>query len=527
MIKKIFALAMLLILFSLAVSGCGNPKGEMRTMSVEDVMDSLIPFDESVLQSEQARVRIEAFLEQLNPQLDTSKGHYAIGDLSGDNVPEIVMYIERDPENIDDQGRLIVYAYDSSAYAPVAEKPMNYDNTNYLLKIGNVSEDQRGILLSNQVGSKAGVTYGFVLEDRELSSILNPKKINLFSVNTENRIDDIDGDGVLEFSIFSIDPESQSSNPSEAEVIELWYRWDGRDGAEVVKFATNEDQHFGTMEISGSFGIQSVEEETNQPYPGEGDFRSYLLENPDGYNPSEITKLLEEHILSLEVNKSYRSLDIGTLFAKHTKDVTSQSFLDKYSLSKDRLNDKEYLQRDRILQAEPDLKELLLKNLRLGYALDADKDQYIYHVDYRRLHEDFGQSVTNEFRNYLGIMSKWEGSPHRNNGRLALEKESLAARIVEIELFRLTFSYSEYLDQVLQIYQEYMESMLYYTAEGLVFDENTGSFNNSSRQVLQDIVNLYPDSHMAEVINHMLQRVRSNNGNITPDIRDEISKMLP
>lgn len=61
------------------------------------------------------------------------------------------------------------------------------------------------------------------------------KKMNLISTYTDNEIKDITKDGVLEFSIYTTDPESEVKESAESGMIKLWYRWDGKDGANLVK----------------------------------------------------------------------------------------------------------------------------------------------------------------------------------------------------------------------------------------------------------------------------------------------------
>ncbi|MCR3957114.1 MAG: hypothetical protein NUK57_12560 [Gudongella sp.] len=542
--NKIYYLLLLTIILGLVLSGCGGSNQEMTTRSVEDSVESFFPFDQSLLESDFTREQIEDYLLSINTEVNVQEGHYAIGDLNGDEIPEIAMYIERDPENMDDQGSLQVYSYDSNSYVLTDQVSMNYDNTNYILKIGHLDENTQGILLSNQVGSKAGVTYGYILEDNRLRSVLNPKKINLFSVTTSNIIDDIDGDGILEFSIHSIDPETSAGGPSEADTIELWYKWNGRDSADVIAAAEDSAEspmmmaapkESGLMENSGDdMGIMSIPNESDgaqsramEPSPGTTEYMDYLKDSKDDYSNKKLADKLKDHIASLQVNKSYRSLDIATMFSRYMKEFSFDSFFQKYGLSQDRLNDLEYLERDRILQAEPDLKEMLLRNRRLGYMLMVEKDRYNYEIDYGIFIDSFSGNITNEFRKYLQIMSKEASLKHMEEGVLKIPKEELAARITEIEGFRLTYSYSEFLDEALQLYEEYMNSMLFLTLEGNVFNQETGIFVDDSRQELLDIVNNYPDTNMSDVINLMLQKVKESNGAITPSTREEITSIIP
>ncbi len=90
--------------------------------------------------------------------------------------PELIVFRERNPEDKNDEGRLEVYKFNGEKYDLLDSVSMNYDNTNYQLIVGKISETQNGIYLNNQVGAHSGITYGFVLEEGSLVSILDDKK---------------------------------------------------------------------------------------------------------------------------------------------------------------------------------------------------------------------------------------------------------------------------------------------------------------------------------------------------------------
>lgn len=524
--KKIYCFLILLVLFSIILTGCEASSQDMKSMSTESVIEDFLPFDKSLLESRFTRNKIERYLLELNPSLNVKAGHYAIGDLTGDEIPEIAMYIERHPEKIDDPGYLVIYGYDLSSYKVLDTVSMNYDNTNYVLEIGNISKEQKGILLSNQVGSKAGVTYGYILDNKRLKSILNPKKVNLFSVSTSNSVLDIDNDGILEYSLYSIDPESNISEPSEENIIQLWYKWNGNDGADV-KYIQDNNSLDNITAVNSSKITQSMNGSLDNPEPGSPDHTKYILENIEDFTASEITDMLEEHLMYLQINRHFESQNITNGFAKYKKENSLNLSFNEYNLLQKHLNDAKYLQRDKILEDKSDLKDMLIRNLNLGYFLVINNGEYVYDINYSKFLDNFCSNITNEFRKYLQIMSKATSTPHKTQDQLLIDKQILSDRIVEIENFRLTYGYSKHLDQVLKVYENYMNSILYLTEEGKVFNEETGTFFEKSNESLQKIVNNYPDTHMADVINQLLKKVKSNNNSITPSIREDISSMIP
>lgn len=524
--KKIYFILVLLVLFTIVITGCENSSQNTEIMSTDNFIEDFLPFDKSLLESEFTRTKIEEYLLQLNPGLNVKLGHYAIGDLTGDEIPEIALYIQRHPENMDDPGSLVVYGYDSSSYKILDEVSMNYDNTNYILEIGNISEEQKGILLSNQVSSKAGVIYGYILEEKTLKNILNQKKVNLFSVSTSNDITDINNDGILEFSLYSIDPESKIDETSGANIIQTWYRWNGNDGADVI-YIQGDSQPKENIAMNSFRSTLSMDTFSEGPKPGNPDYTKYILENIEQYTPFEVTDMLNEHILFLRKNRHFKVQDITTSFTKYKKDNSLNISFDESNIFQERLNDVEYLQRDRILEEKSDLKNMLVQNLNLGYFLVVHNGEYNYDINYSKFLDSFCGNITNEFRKYLQIMSKETSTPHKNQDQLLITKPTLSDRIVEIESFRLTYGYSKHMKQVLEIYENYMNSILYLTEGGQVFNEETGNFFKESKENLQQIVNTYPDTHMADVINQLMEKVKANNDNITPSIKEDISSMIP
>lgn len=524
------ALIILILASALALSGCGSSQKDMKVMTAAEdqapIEMAAAPVIEEALESDYLRSQIENHISTINSKVNLEKGHYSIGDLTGDGIPELVLFIERDPEDVNDQGMLEVYGFNELEHYLIDKVPMNYDNTNHILRTGFLSDTQQGILLSNQVGSQASITYGFILEEGKLKSILNPKKINLVSVTANNSIEDMNGDGILDFSIYTIDPETKLSDSKEAERILLWYNWDGKDGARVLqpdwttlqRSAINSDSPV----VARSFTA------ADQPVPGSDGFISALEGFAKEKSRDDIVELLSSHIDNLEINAPYRSLDIAALINRFSKGSSFDAFLASNSLRLEDINNPDIIGRKGVLPNQVELKDLLLKNLELGYLLQVEGDRYEYKVDYNGIAEHFGERLSNEFRGYLKIMSKESIQPHIVEGRLKLERAELAQRLLEIEKFRLSYSYSLRLDKVLALYTSYMDSLLYRSKDGFSVDPSTGRIAPGHIQELKALTIAFPGSYFTDVVGKLLTSPSvTSSGVVDQKTKDDISKMVP
>ena len=243
-LKYIFIL-LALLMTGILTSSCNQIQGLPTVVALEDSIKEVISSkgkNYDFLNDKQYMSKMSDLVDLLVDNKLIKEEHFKIANLNEDNIPELVVFRQRNPEDVNDQGALEVYGFINDKYSLLSRVSMNYDNTNYALVIGKVGPEQNGILLNNQAGSQSAITYGFILDDGNLVSILNPNKINLVSINTENEIKDMDKDGILEFSIITIDPESNMADNKTIDRIKYWYKWDGKDGADLVKFEKIKDK---------------------------------------------------------------------------------------------------------------------------------------------------------------------------------------------------------------------------------------------------------------------------------------------
>ena len=524
------ALMILILIIAVYLSGCGSAQKDLKVMTAAEdsapMEMAAAPVIEEALESDYLRSQIENHISTINPKVNLDKEHYSIGDLNSDGIPELVLFIERDPQDVNDQGMLEVYGFNELEHYLIDKIPMNYDNTNYILRTGLISETQQGILLSNQVGAQAGVTYGFILDEGKLISILNPKKINLVSVTANNSIEDMNGDGILDFSIYTIDPETKLSDTQSAERILLWYNWDGKDGARVLQPDWAVMQR-SAMNSEAAVSARSFIEE-DKPVPGREDFIRSLEELSMDISKEEVVELMASHIADLEVNAAYRSLDAAALINKYTKGSNFDAFLASNSLRPEDINDSDIIGRKGVLSYQKDLKDMLLKNLELGYFLQEKDGRYEYKINYGGIANIFGDRLTNEFRGYLRIMSKDAADPHLVDGVLRVDRTELSQRLLEIEKFRLSYSYSERLDKVLQLYTSYMDSLLYRSKGGFAVDPSTGKIVSGHIVELKIAAESFPQTYFADVINKLLSSPSVTSSGVVDQLtREEIKNMIP
>ena len=207
------ALIIILVL-SLFIIACISQKAMPTTLNLEDSIYEIIISKGENYNFLKDKIYIE-YMEKLINQLtnkdSTLPDTYTLGNLNDDNIPELVIFNEKNPNDVKDEGSLEVYGFNESKYILLDTINMGFDISNYEMKIGNISEKQRGLLLNNNIGTHSGVTYGFILENGKLKQIINNKKVPLISLYNENEIKDINNDGILNFSVISIDPETENT----------------------------------------------------------------------------------------------------------------------------------------------------------------------------------------------------------------------------------------------------------------------------------------------------------------------------
>lgn len=176
--RKYIVSIIIVLSFPFLLMACDSKKG-MSTMnkfekSIKNIIKSKDPgYD--LIQDKSFINIMDKLAQELADENIIKFEHLTYGHLDDDNIPEIVVFRERDLKDTKDEGKLQVYKFNGDKYSLLDEVSMNFDNTNYDLTIGKISKSQNGIYLNNQVGAHSGVTYGFILKEGKLSSILNEK----------------------------------------------------------------------------------------------------------------------------------------------------------------------------------------------------------------------------------------------------------------------------------------------------------------------------------------------------------------
>ena len=522
--KYIFIL--LLILVTSIITACNEIQGLPTVVALEDSIKEIISSkgeNYDFLNDEQYMSKMNELVNLFVENDIIKEEHYKIANLDDDNIPELVVFLERDPENMDDQGTLEVYGFVSDKYSLLSRVSMNYDNTNYELVIGKVGPEQKGILLNNQAGSQSGITYGFILDNGNLVSILNEKKVNLVSINTDNEIKDIDHDGILEFSVYTIDPESANQSIEDSDKIRYWYRWDGSDGADLVKYERIKNINAKKIKPSDNDVLKEAQKLASTDKKA---LIEYLKNNKETLSTTDITTLLVEYFNILTVESKVKGVIINGLFSKYQLGNSNDYLSNKYGLSLERLNDSTYLSRDKILNSEIELKEHLINNLDLGYKLHEEDGKYIYSINYQIFLDSFGENILREYRDYYKILALNTNQPYIKNGALMITMERLAERIILIDNFRVTYPYSEFIKKLDSIYHSYLNTFLYGSINSPTFDKKTSLINKEILTQYKDIKEKYSQTNLGDIVSSFLKEIESNENKINSDIKKKFNNIL-
>lgn len=513
--KSIKLISIYIILLFLI--GCSKKESFPEVLSLEDSIKEIIVSKSNTynFMKDELYLNYMARLgEQLvtNPHADPS--HYAIGHLDEDNIPELVIFKERDPEDIEDEGNLEVYQFNGEEYILLDSVSMNYDNSNYQIAVGQIAKGTNGILLNNNIGAHSGMTYGFMLEDGKLKSLFDDNKVSLISIYANNEIKDIDEDGILEFSVYTIDPETLDFTVLNSEKMILWYKWDGKDGADLIKVERGDL----SLEPSDDTVFQRIEELIKDDLPSALEF---FLENKSLLSRFDNVSLLKSYIGMLKDNIGIYTKEISNLFAEYQYEKNYDYLFERYGLSLDKINSIEYLNREKTLKDVQEIKNNLIKCVNLGYKLDLSEGMYFYSINYQKLLDLFGENITNEYRDYLKILALDTNEPFMSDGSLTISTDKLIERILLAESFKIVYPYSEFLPKVIEIYHRYLQVYFYGDLHLPSYDAHL-RIKDEALAVFEDTAEKYSFTAFGNLVKRFLEALESNNYIVNEDFRKTV-----
>jgi hypothetical protein len=522
MLRKLIAICGLLLSLNTLLIGCSNDKLSSSELTLEQsIKEIIISKGEGYdfLTDEAYMSHINELGKELVVNKNAEPPHYSVGNLDEDNIPEIAVFKQRDPNNVDDEGSLEIYKFDGEKYSSIDSISMNFDNTNYQIEIGQISEKQSGLFLANQVGAHSGVTYGYILENGKLKNILDEKKISLISAYTSNEIKDIDNDGVLEFSIYTIDPETEDSSSAGSDKMTLWYKWNGKDSANIIEI---ERENYSNLKSN-----KKIFEESKIMIDNNfSETLSFIKENQDRLSKFDNAELLMKYINKLNEISYDKSVVVEDLFIIYQKDDNFDYLFKKYGLDIDKLNNLDYLKREKVLKDEENLKEDIINNINLGYKLDTSEGIYYYLIDYQMFIDNFEENITNEFLDYLRILALDTNEPFLNDGSLVISMDKLAERILLTESFKMIYPYSNFVHKVDDIYINYLYTYLYGDNHDPNFDIDTFTMKEKVLKHFEETIEKYNYTHFSDILQNFKENLNNNNNIINDEIRAKVNERL-
>jgi hypothetical protein len=504
--KKIILLTCLIVFASTILAGCQTSNSENGDKYILNSMlpkELDMPLTKESLNNDETRKIIEKYLNLLNQNLNANLENYDIGDLDGDGIDEIVMYVNENnsKENV---SKLLVYSYDGEGYYLLDEKEIKYDKGNIKLQIGKISEDKAGIIFCNLANEETTAVYVYLIEDGKLISAINPRKVNLFSVNNNVEIDDIDGDGVLNFNIYTLDPEG---NKDENSKIVIWYKWDGKDSADVVKKENlnNEinadNQEYTTLDNS----VLTVDD---------------LKIKAKELTKNEFSNLLYEYISMLS-----SSLNDENKILSSYMNIDDVNKLNDF-LKEDSFKNLDSLENVSNLTSNEKLNQFIVEEIKKGYMISSFDNKIVLKINYDYFLNSFNDMLTNEMLSYIRIKNQFDNKPISNSKILIVDKDEIAVRLSEIENFRLVFPYSKALNEVLDIYNVYLDALLFLDDDEESVEKSQYKIESSFKEELIEIKHKYPQSYFSELIDRLLTLVEGiGGGAITATIKDYIREL--
>src|SRR5690554_193386 len=117
---KYTLILLITIIASITFTACNEIQGLPDVVALEDSMREIISSkgdSYDFLNDEQYMRMMDELVDLFVEKNIIKEGYYEIGNLDDDNIPELVVFHERDPKDINDQGALEVYGYISDKYS--------------------------------------------------------------------------------------------------------------------------------------------------------------------------------------------------------------------------------------------------------------------------------------------------------------------------------------------------------------------------------------------------------------------------
>lgn len=515
--KNLLKVLGLVLVLGLFIISCSSNDTMPVKLTLEDSIKEIILSKGENYNFLQDSIYIE-YMEHLGMEL-ANNGNYAIGNLDEDNIPELAIFNDKDCDNVDDEGSLEIYSFNGTKYTLLDKVNMGFDNSNYEMKIGKISENQRGLLLNNNIGTHSGLTYGFILKDGKLKSILDDKKAPLISIYTENQIKDINNDGILEFSVVAIDPETEDITLEGSDKMTLWYKWNRRDSVTLVDVERKDYSKEASNQEILSRAKALIDHDFVYAL-------SFLKANKDELSRYDNSILLQSYIEKLRESSSQRGTKINNLLSETEEEQNPSSVSKSISDNIDNLNSKEYLNREKVLKHHEDIKTHLQNNINLGFKLNVKEGIYYYSVNYEKFIDLFSDNILNEYTDYLQILAFNSNEPFMDDGGLMISQEQLIERILVIESFKILYPYSQFLPEIHEIYTNYINIYFFGDLHNPNFNHDTKIVKEETLEKFKNDIKNYEFTSFSYVTRDFLDWLKENNSVIDDKIREKLHNRI-
>lgn len=299
----------------------------------------------------------------------------------------------------------------------------------------------------------------------------------------------------------------------------LWYKWNGKDSGDLVKVEREGYSETITEEEVFNQGKSLINENFNEAL-------GFIMENKDLLSKYENVELIKEYINKLGELSFDKSIEVDSLFVKYQEGENFDHLFRKYGLSMEKLNSLEYLNREKTLKDEGELKEDLIENISLGYKLATSEGVYYYLIDYQKFVDLLGDRITNEYKDYLKILALDSNEPYMLDGSLVISMEKLAERILQVESFKFVYPYSDLLPEVKDIYLRYANTYFFGDLHTPNYDEKTFVMREEALQEFQRALENYSYTNFADIIRGFMKDLEDNNNIIDDSVRNKLAEKL-
>jgi len=166
---------------------------------------------------------------------------------------------------------------------------------------------------------------------------------------------------------------------------------------------------------------------------------------------------------------------------------------------------------------DPELKELLVKTRDSGYKVETAEGMYFPVLDYE-FYKKYAAYTNDDIKEYVDLMAVESNKVPAKDAALMIGWDELVKRALKMEEFIFTYVDSVKFDDVKDLYDKYVNFIIYGLNNTPLFSYDKKTMNEKARAAYTDVVREPGDSRLLQILKDYLKVIENNNYTLTDEV---------